>query len=80
MNLIPKVLRPKDKVADGPEVVAHRGIAMQIEASGSFEDPIDLKDPQRHHDEIGESMRSHVLISFEKLMKFIIPECVQITH
>ena len=52
-NFVPKLIFPKNHVANDFEIMAHRRIAMQIKTAGLFQDFAHVPNPNRHCRQIG---------------------------
>ncbi|OQA13287.1 MAG: hypothetical protein BWY63_03521 [Chloroflexi bacterium ADurb.Bin360] len=55
-DLVAKVLRSKDGIEDDLEVVARRGVAVEVEAAGGLEHPVQLDQTGSHHDEVSQHL------------------------
>src|SRR5579864_2859800 len=51
-NFIPKICSTKNCIHHNSQIMTCRRIAMEIDASGGFEDSVKLEQAVRHHDEV----------------------------
>lgn len=61
-DFILKLLRPEDGIHEQLQVVARRGVAMQVDAARLLEDSLQLHESRGHHRQVGE----HVVLPEER--------------